>query len=228
MTDTTTSGPAPTTGPQTPVLAAGDWKNNAELIADTARLGYLHDDWPTLDATYGLGRFWTTWRPDTLTTNDIDPTTTAEHHDDYRRLPFADDTFAAVVFDPPYQLNGTSTGVGPSAKDASYGVDRYSSVESRHQNIRDGITECLRVLARGARADRTTGGFLLVKCADQVNAGRVRWQTHEFTAHALTHPGVRLVDALHLRGYRAQPAGRSQQHARRNYSTLLVLRKERP
>lgn len=52
-----------------------------------------------------------------------------------------------------------------------------------------------------------------------------RWQTIEFTNHAVGL-GSRLVDQLHLPSYRPQPAGRRQVHARRNYSTLLVLQKD--
>lgn len=83
--------------------------------------------------------------------------------------------------------------------------------------IRDGITECLRVLK--------PGGHLLLKCQDQVNGGKVRWQTIEFAGHAEQAGPAVLVDMLHMLGGRPQPEGRSQQHARRNMSTLLVLRK---
>lgn len=69
-------------------------------------------------------------------------------------------------------------------------------------------------------------GHVLLKCMDQVNGGKVRWQTIEFTNHAAT-VGLELVDMLHLQSYRAQPDGTAQQHARRNYSTLLVFEKRR-
>lgn len=210
-----------------PVMAFGDWKDNAELIAAAAQLGYLHRDWATLDPTYGLGRFWTIFRPAALTACDLNPDRSPLGRPvDFRMLPFADRSFRAVVLDGPYKLNGTSTGAGASASDEDYGVDEWASVDDRHKLICEGITECLNVLLAGARSDRATGGYLLVKCMDQVNGGKVRWQTRLFADHAETYPGVRLVDMLHLPGYRAQPSGRSQQHARRNYSTLLVLRKE--
>lgn len=54
-------------------MAIGGWANNAELIADCARLGYLRSDWLTLDPTYGNGRFWTFpdgYIPATLTKKD--------------------------------------------------------------------------------------------------------------------------------------------------------------
>ena len=84
------------------------------------------------------------------------------------------------------------------------------------QLIADGIDECVRVLE--------PNGVLLVKCQDQVCSGRVRWQTREFVGVA-ERAGCDLVDMFQLGGHRPQPPGRRQMHARRNYSTLLVLRK---
>jgi hypothetical protein len=203
-----------------PVMAIGEWRNNAELIADMPRLGYLQDDSVTLDPTYGRGRFWTLWQPRDLVKSDLH--TGARGTDvfpwDFTNLNLVvSGVFDAVVFDPPYKLNGTSTGKGASAADERYGVTEYASQGDRHALIRDGITECVRVLR--------VGGTLLVKCQDQVNGGKVRWQTREFADHA-EGLGCRLVDQMHIRSYRPQPPGRTQQHARRNYSTMLVLRRE--
>ncbi len=201
-------------------MAAGTWANNAELIRDAVvPLGYLRADWRTLDPTYGLGRFWTLWRPP-LVGCDLDPAKSPIGRSvDFRHLPWDSDWFDAVVFDPPYKLNGTSTGKGAAASDVDYGVDRWMGVAERHQLITDGITECTRVLR--------PGGTLLVKCQDQVNGGKVRWQTRIFADHAESL-GHRLVDRFDLASYREQPAGRRQQHARRNTSALLVFRLERP
>lgn len=199
------------------MFALGAWENNAELIADCARLGYLHDLWLTLDPTYGLGRFWAAWRPRFLTACDLDPAKSPLGQSvDFTAMPFDDASFDAVVFDPPYKLNGTG---GSHASDAGYGVANSVRWQDRHALIIDGITECVRVLA--------PGGMLLVKCQDQVCSGQVRWQTRIFADHAESL-GCRLVDQLHLQSYRPQPPGRSQKHSRRNYSTLLVLKLERP
>jgi hypothetical protein len=196
-----------------PVMAIGTWRNNAELIADCARLGYLNLDGAVLDATYGLGRFWQKVRPALLVASDLDVTRSPIGHSvDFTALPWGDDTFDDGVFDPPYKLNGTG---GSHASDDAYGVATAGvRWQDRMQLCRDGITEYVRVIK--------PGGHLLVKCQDQVCSGQVRWQTHDFTAHA-EQLGCRLIDALHLPSYRAQPEGRSQRHARRNYSTLLVL-----
>ncbi len=196
----------------TPVMAISTAKNNAELIAQAAELGYVGDR--VLDATYGLGRFWKLHTPTMLITNDIDPDRDAMYTNDFRSMPWLNDSFDTVVFDPPYKLNGTG---GSHASDEAYGVAwRGISRDDKLALARYGATECIRVLR--------PGGHLLWKCQDQVEGGRVRWQTRIFADHAEAH-GCDLVDMLHLPSYRPQPEGTSQQHARRNYSTLLVLRK---
>jgi hypothetical protein len=211
-----------------PVMAMSTARDNAELIEQAAQLGYLRRSWNTLDPTYGLGRFWTRWRPDYLVASDLNPAKSPYGTPvDFQHLPWTARVFNAVVLDAPYKLNGTSTRRGAATSDEDYGVDTWLSQADRHALIRRGIDECIRVLIPGRKTDPADGGYLLVKCQDQVNGGKVRWQTREFADHAETHDGVRLVDMLHLVGYRPQPAGTTQQHARRNYSTLLVLRKER-
>lgn len=202
------------------VLTFTTASNNAELILQCKELGYLHDDWAIIDPTYGLGKFWTLWCPRHLIATDLDPTKNPSRFPpvDFTAMPYGTGIVPAVVFDPPYKLNGTSTGKGASASDANYGVDgKYVRWQDRHQLIRDGITECLRV----------TNDYLLVKCQDQVCSGKKRWQTREFAAHAEDH-GAELVDMLHLGGYRKQPEGRRQVHSQQNYSTMLILRKIAP
>jgi hypothetical protein len=85
-------------------------------------------------------------------------------------------------------------------------------VAERHQMIKDGITECARV----AKC------YLLVKCMDQISSGKYWSQTQIFTEHAESL-GMKLIDVLHVNGYRSQPKDRRQVHAHRDYSTLLVL-----
>jgi hypothetical protein len=193
------------------IRAATHWSTNAELIADVAQLGYFNDSDTILDATYGRGTFWGKWRPTNLVCRDRahDPTW------DYEAMDYRDATFNVVVLDPPYKLNGTPA---MGAMDDRYGTgEAYTRWQDRHAGIKRGIDESLRVLV--------SGGILLLKCMDQVCSGQVRWQTIEFSQHAVEQ-GARLVDMLHyLDTPRPQPSGRRQIHARRNYSTALVLRK---
>ena len=57
---------------------------------------------------------------------------------DFTALPFADDSFALVVFDPPHMLN---------AKETSWLVKKYGKLDDNWpQMLHDGFCECMRVL----------------------------------------------------------------------------------
>lgn len=196
------------------VLAIAYRSTNADLMVDCRDLGYIDIDRPVLDVTYGLGTFWRIWQPRALVASDIDPAKSpAGRSVNFTATGYPDEFAATVVLDPPYKLNGTPT----AEVDDRYGVGgSYTTVAARHQLMQEGIAEAARILQ--------PNGHLLFKCQDQVCSGRVHWQTRIMADHAET-VGFRLVDALLFVGGRAQPAGRRQVHARRNYSTLLVLRK---
>lgn len=198
------------------IQAAGAYTSNAELIEALRDLGYLRKEWRTLDPTFGEGVFWQNWRPETLIATDLDVTKSpAGVVVDFTNMPFKLATFDAVVFDPPYRLNGQPD-LGEF--DHRYGIGKYTKWQDRMQLCIDGITECVSMLKKG--------GYLLVKCQDQVCSGKKRWQTREFSAHAESL-GCELVDMMHiLTTPRKQPAGRRQVHSRQNYSTMLCLRKK--
>jgi hypothetical protein len=190
-----------------PILAFGGRRNNAEAIRDCAVLDYLPG--PVLDPTYGSGRFWNLLRPVDLIASDRNPACGVLVAD-FTALPFADGSFATVVFDPPYKANGTSTGKGCASSDAGYGVAVYRSKSARMELILAGVSECARVASR----------FVLVKCQDQ----RDEEQTRPIKNHADTC-GLRFRDDLHVPGHRKQPPdGGRQRHVWRDYSTLLVFK----
>ena len=195
-----------------PVLAIHRWRDNGALIADCARLGYLRNEWPTLDPTYGYGTFWARWRPRLLVRSDRDPTKSLDvpGGQDATDLPYPDRSFAVVVIDPPYKLNGTPA---PSV-DERYGVDVATGWRDRMALIRAMVAEAARV------SDR----MLVVKCQDQVVSGRIRWQTR-VVEDVATGAGFGLRDRLEFISHRPQPAGRTQRNAHRCSSQLLVLQR---
>ena len=192
----------------TEIMAAHKWSNNAALIADVISLGFIHGD--ILDATYGLGRFWSKCRPEGLVTND--KYTEADFNFDFTSFPHEwGSKFDSVVFDPPYKLNGTST----LESDVPYGVHKPATVEKRLDLIVAGAIECLRLVKKG--------GFFLVKVQNQVSSGRMHFQT-DMVTQALN---ARKVAQMHLlTNPRPQPKGRRQIHPRSNYSTLMIFKKE--
>ena len=205
-----------------PVMAATAWPTNADLIVDVARLGYLDARDHVLDPTYGRGVWWKKWRPDALTTHDLKLDGV-----DFRDLPEADDTFDAAAFDPPYVcVGGRTTTTIPDFHDR-FGLTDAPRTPAALQAMNDaGLAELRRVVR--------PRGLVLAKCADYVWSGRLVTGTHASLTAALSL-GFELVDRLeHIGRPRPQPARTRadgepvrQHHARRNLSTLLVLRAPR-
>ena len=199
-----------------PVYAANRWQTNGHLIADCHRLGYLQDDWRTLDPTYGRGTWWKVWRPSSLTTHDL-----AQDGVDFRSLPYDDGEFDAVAYDPPYVSTGSTANERVAAQHhALYGIgDDADTPQSIQALINDGLVECARVVK--------TKGYVLVKCQDYIKSGKYWNGTYLTMAHGISI-GLEVVDRLeHITSPRVQPHGRRQVHARRNLSTLIVFSKRR-
>ena len=89
-----------------PVWNKASGKLEAYLVLEPAKDAQVPGRWRfgnnSLDATYGLGRFWTKYRPAQLIGVDINP----EKSDglwgpmDFRNLNLQDQAFDVVVFDP--------------------------------------------------------------------------------------------------------------------------------
>lgn len=222
------------------VLSATRWRDNAEMIAAAFAMHVTprhRSSVPTvLDPTYGKGgwwnaRYWPAGLP-TVVAHDKDLDGT-----DFRKLDHPDASFAAIAYDPPYVcVGGRTTTTLPEFQDA-YGMDDAPTTPNALQDlIDDGLTEMWRLACPGAT--------VLVKCQDYVSSGRLWLGEDRTTAHALGL-GFRVADKWRYisGGGRPQPSSRTrrrrpsdgpdapervptvQQHAHRNESLLLVLRK---
>lgn len=204
-----------------PVLAACRWPSNAELIADCARLGYLRREWLTLDPTFENGVWWKRWRPDNLVTHNR-----AEDGSDFRDLPYPDGHFDAIAYDPPYvSVGGRKTTTMPDFH-RRFGLHDAPTTPALLQELIDqGLTEMRRLVK--------PQGYVLVKCQDYISSGKL-WHGTYLTQAKAWALGFEVVDRLeHIGDPRPQPtlnpdgSPRRQVHARRNLSTLFVLRAPR-
>lgn len=210
-----------------PVLAATAWHTNSDLIADLVRLGYLADV-KTFDATFGLGNWWKKWRPTDLTTNDIDPSSAAEHHWDFRRIPQGFPIYQQIAYDPPYVCTGGRKTTTMPEFQARYGIgaDSPRTPHDLQDLIQDGLLEMARILM--------PTGILVVKCQDYISSGKYWPGTHYTLEYGLSL-GLELVDRLERiqANPRPQPKNRHngqptiQRHSRRNLSTAFVFRKRK-
>jgi hypothetical protein len=200
------------------------WRDWGELMAAIAasELPYLAPEVPTFDATVSRGVFWKYWRPDLLVTNDIDERREADHRWDWFSEPVPAELvakFGAAVFDPDFKLSGTNRIM----------LDRYG-LDGDDPNLARMAKLFVGALATGETVE--IGGYLLIKCQPQVASKRFHDQPRRVT-NLLEGHGWEHVDTF-IRQYRPvqqPPRSRAdgervvQEHARRNYSELTVMRK---
>lgn len=239
------------------ILGAIDCRTNAELLAHVRKLGLRAGWWPfgtrVLDPTFGEGKWWKA-----LGTATADVTVVG--HDleidgvDFRRLPYPDESFDVIAFDPPYVgVGGVDNSTLPDFLNAYGLTEKSKPADAVAALICAGLAECARVC--------TTEGVVLVKCMNYVTGGHYRAIADDVLAYARGPLGLVLHDEfVHLSGEKPQPLrcrrckgerGRyelklvdgvptntwvhcaicggtgdvNQHHARRNYTQLYVLRK---
>lgn len=203
----------------TAVLGANNWTSNAELIADVAKLGYLHQDWRTLDPTYSKGVWWKVFRPTHLVYHDWKPDLI-----DFRDLPYRDGFFMASAFDPPYVSTGGRETSTMDDFNSRYGLhDAPTSPEELHEYNCLGLTECVRVTQR----------YVLVKCCDYISSGKRFPGIYQMEYFVREKLNLKIEDKFihYATAPRPQPArtrkdGKPsvQKHARNNYSALLIVK----
>ena len=222
------------------MILTGHVGTNSELIAEVAKL-YLKPRMRVLDMTFGRGVFWKNvdlGKLGAFTCNDINLTSKAlltfggakthslVHAYDFRKLP---DNWAGwydvAVLDPPY-MHGGATVKKSISKCYGNKKTKYASHDAIMALYHDGIVEAWRVLK--------PGGFLWVKCQDEIESGKQRWSHIEIldlaTRACAQTRGKRPFSAkdLFVLVQSTVPARRVnyQLHARKNHSYLWIFRKE--
>ena len=201
--------------------------SNAELFPRILEL-HVAEGARIADVTYGKGVF---WRHVDTSRYDFVPSDIAEGVD-CRKLPYEDESFDALVFDPPYMEGFYRGGSSVKAGAGTHGAfrDHYSNGDERpasggakwHAAVLEMYVEGCREAHRVLR----DGGHLIVKCQDEVSANRQNL-THVEVINACAELGLYCKDLFVL--VRANRPGMSrviqQIHARKNHSYFLVFAK---
>lgn len=192
------------------VLAAGPWKNNAEMILGVVELGYIREYDDVVDLTYGRGNWWKKYKPGSLAHSD---------RWDFTDLPHdLDDRFDVAVFDPPYvSTGGRKTSTIPDFNDRYGVIDAPRNPYLMHHKNTLGLANAMRVVK--------PNGLILCKCMDYVSSGELMMASHWLWNEAMDMH-LTVQDRFLLVGHaRVQPKGRPQKHARNNFSTLYIFRR---
>lgn len=167
-----------------------------------------------LDTTYGSGSFWRGSTADVAVTGmDLNPERARHVCADFTALPFADNSFDVVVFDPPYH-----TDVGhakASATHARYGS--FATIDDLRPAVERGTAEAWRVARLGA----------IVKVQDYIHASRAVWMSLWVHGAIPVEP----YDVIHVRrtsGKIRSPRWTRQLSVWRNHATYWIYRKDGP
>jgi SAM-dependent methyltransferase len=171
-----------------------------------------------LDATVNAGRFWKgSNRP--VVGLDIDPTHRPDIVADNLQMPFEDESFDVVVFDPPHIPNQGKDRL----KDfnARFGLGLKSSIENGYN-----FSHLFPPLAEEAYRVLIPEGILLCKIADYVHGHRYQW-AHVELINACSSAGFCPCDCIIKirRGPIVSPRWKNAHHTRRHHCYWLVFRK---
>jgi hypothetical protein len=192
--------------------------NSSDLISQVASF-YLSKGMKVADVTYGKGVFW--GKVD-LSDYDFYPSDLLTGSSrgrikkyDLGNLPYKNRSFDCIVLDPPYMHNP-----GRPIVEANY-RNRESSRGMYHVDILDkfyrrGLSEASRVVK--------LGGFVWVKCSDEIESGcQCRGHIEVFDIATREFDLVDL-DMFILTSSRTVQV-KAQQHGRKNYSFLWVFQR---
>lgn len=200
---------------------------NNDIISSALSL-YSKEGEKILDVTFGQGAFWhkidltkyIVIGSDILTREEAErihkkfSDVTFFWETDFRCLPFSNNSFDHVFFDPPYVHN-------PGKK---FGSKTYRNLETTKGFYHKDIMDLYRLGMREAKRVLRTQGFLYVKCQDEISASKQCWSHIEIFNVAIQELGMYPKDLFVLK-QKGQPKiqHKNQKHARKNHSYLWVF-----
>jgi len=214
---------------------------NADLFASIARL-YIRPGSKVADVTFGRGSFWRAidLAKIELHASDIEAGPklangiAVESYTsgiDCRELPFQDASFDVLVLDPPYiegfyrrtQCQRAGSGSHSAFRDA-YASGGLHAPDTGEPKYHDAVIDLYIRACLEARRVLRRGGRLIVKCQDEVSAGKQRL-AHVEIITACESMGFYCADLFVLVRTNAPGVSRivKQIHARKNHSYFLVF-----
>ena len=199
--------------------------NNADIFPNVLQL-HVPQGSKIADVTFGKGVF---WRKIDTNNYDFHPSDIADGID-CRNLPYENESFDCIVFDPPYMegffRDGNSTKAGAGTHNAFR--DHYSNGNEAPKNgggkWHAAVFELYEEGGREAHRVLRDNGVFIVKCQDEVSANRQNL-THVEIINAYAEMGFFCKDLFIV--VRPNKPGMSrllkQVHARKNHSYFLVF-----
>jgi len=188
--------------------------NNDILFEEVAKL-YLCIGDKIADITWGKGVFWKNIDLSKYFLSKSDLITCPDSPYDFKNLPYNNEEFDKVVFDPPYAHNPGNMIVNNSYKNKETTKGFY------HKDIielyKKGMEESYRILKKN--------GILFVKCQDEIETSKQKY-SHIEIFNIANKIGFYSKDFfVLLRLNKPVIQYKKQKHARKNHSYLWVFQK---
>lgn len=205
---------------------------NADVFPDILAL-HVPKGAKIADVTYGKGVFWRNVSPSDY---ELLPTDIAMGVD-CRELPYESGSIDCVVLDPPYmegfyrKQNGQKAGSGThSAFRSAYSNGNevnQDKINTGTKKWHGAVTEMYFSASHEAYRVLRKKGILIVKCQDEVSAGK-QWLTHVEIINELEKMGFYTKDLFVVVRTNRPSVSRlkRQVHARKNHSYFLVFIKK--
>lgn len=175
-----------------------------------------------LDCTHNKGTMWKGCSFSPSVKTDLDPTHPIDLAANFMSLPFRDEVFDVVVFDPPHLPTNAASANSSRIWEKRYGIT--SSGEGREEDDVSGmfppaLIEIKRVLVKD--------GIALVKIADLIHNHRYQWQMCDLV-NAARQVGLTPCDMLvkmdPAQGNLKSSKWKIVRHLRKSHSYWVVLR----
>lgn len=172
-----------------------------------------------IDVTYSKGNFYKNDIPEPKYKVDIDPKYKDVIKADSRNLPFENERFSSIMFDPPFLA---TTGKSLLKNDGNNIIGKRFGVYPNEQALHEFYYESLVELYRVCRKN----GFLIFKCQDKVSSG-IQYFSHCFIYEKAVEIGWYSRDLFILLAKNRVIANwqRNQKHSRKFHSYFWVFQK---
>lgn len=208
------------------IITSAHIGGNAELFPKILKL-HVPAGAKIADITWGLGVFWKKVPEGLYDVHGSDLKTGV----DCRKLPYADESFDAIVFDPPYMegfFRKSTSHLGGSGTHAAF-RNAYSNGQATQEGGPKWHAAVVDLYVQGGKETARVlkpNGIFIVKCQDEVSANR-QWLTHVEIINEYAKLGFYARDLFVV--VRSNQPGVSrilkQVHARKAHSYFLVFQK---
>ncbi len=218
--------------PTSDLIMSAHVGGNADVFPQILKL-HVPEGSVVADVTYGKGVFWQNVPDDRYDVMGTDIATGV----DCRNLPYQDGSIDCVVLDPPYMEGFYRKATSQKAGSGTHAAfrDAYSNGDEINRDTRNkgtkkwhgAVTDMY--FRSGAEAYRVLRekGILLVKCQDEVSAGK-QWLTHVEIINEYEKMGFYTKSLFVVVGTNKPGVSRlkKQIHARKKHSYFLVFIKK--